>query len=586
MKPTTPRPPARPPGALDRRRFLAGLGAAGVAGSVLPAVLAAEGTAIDAEGLACAERLLGFAMTPEERELMLEDVAETVASFEELRSLSIPNHVRPAVTFSPLLPGEEPSPSPVGEPRPLALEPPPGGRPAELEELLFLPVAELSPLVHAGAVSSEELTAAYLERLRSRGSELEAVVTLTAESAMEAARRADRELRAGLSRGPLHGIPWGAKDLLAVRGFPTTWGAMPFREQVLDLDATVVERLEAAGAVLVAKLTLGALAWGDVWFGGTTRNPWNLAQGSSGSSAGSAAATAAGLVGFAIGSETLGSIVSPSTRTGATGLRPTFGRISRHGAMTLSWTMDKLGPICRSVEDCGLVFQAILGPDGRDPSVISAPFPWPREVAPRDVRLGYVPALFEEERDDADWRRHDLATLAALRELGFRLVPIELPDLPIGPLSIILSAEAAAAFDELTRSGRDDLLVRQERYAWPNAFRQARFIPAVELIQAQRIRTLLMEAMARTMAEVDAYVTPTYAGSNLLLTNLTGHPQVVLPNGFRADGTPTSITFTGRLFDEATLLAVADRYQRATDFHLQRPPYPYRRVEEEADEVG
>jgi Asp-tRNA(Asn)/Glu-tRNA(Gln) amidotransferase A subunit family amidase len=389
-------------------------------------------------------------------------------------------------------------------------------------------------------------------------------------------------------------VPWGAKDLFAVAGHPTTWGAEPYREQRFDRDAAVVERLDAAGAVLVAKTTLGALAWGDVWFGGRTRNPWNPVQGSSGSSAGSAAATAAGLVGFALGTETWGSIVSPSTRVGASGLRPTFGRVPRTGAMALSWTMDKVGPICRTVEDCALVFAAIHGPDGADRTVVDAPFEWDPDLDPRRLRVGFTPALFEEKRgegedEDAEWRGLDLAVLDVLRGLGIELVPISLPDdLPVDALSFLLSAEAAAAFDELTRSGRDDLLVRQVEQAWPNVFRQARLIPAVEYIQANRVRSLLMERWGRMMADLDAYVVPSFGGSNLLATNLTGHPAVVVPDGFRADGTPTSITFQGRLFGEAPLLALAHAYQRATDFHQRHPDLEaaaLRRAEAEAEEA-
>jgi len=374
-------------------------------------------------------------------------------------------------------------------------------------------------------------------------------------------------------------VPWGAKDLLAVRGYPTTWGAAPFQDQVIDRDATVVSRLDEAGAVLVAKLSLGALAWGDVWFGGTTRNPWNLEQGSSGSSAGPAAATAAGLVGFSIGSETWGSIVSPSTRCGVTGLRPTFGAVSRHGAMTLSWSMDKLGPMCRSVEDCALVFNAIRGADGLDPTAVDRPFPWHPGIDPRRLRVGFVQSLFETvPKDDENPERAreehalDLEALEVLRSIGIRPAPVALPDLPVSALSFILSAEAAAAFDELTRSGRDDELVRQIEEAWPNEFRIARTIPAVEYLQANRVRTLLMRDMARIFDEVDVYVSPSFGGDNLLLTNLTGHPAVVVPNGFPSDGSPASLTFTGRLHGEAEVLAVAMAYQEATGHHLPRPP--------------
>jgi Asp-tRNA(Asn)/Glu-tRNA(Gln) amidotransferase A subunit family amidase len=335
---------------------------------------------------------------------------------------------------------------------------------------------------------------------------------------------------------------------------------------------------------LLAKLTLGELAWGDVWYGGQTRNPWNLEQGSSGSSAGPAAATAAGMAGFTIGSETWGSIVSPATRTGATGLRPTYGRVSRHGAMALAWSMDKIGPMCRSVEDCALVFRAIHGPDGEDATLIEAPFEWVAAVEPASVRLGYAASLFEAEPEEGweEQRRFDLDTLEALRRLGFELVPVELPETPIAALSLILTAEAAAAFDELTRSSRADELVRQVAAAWPNVFRMGRLIPAVEYLQANRVRTLLMREMAQIMTDVDLFVAPSFGGDNLLLTNLTGHPAVALPNGFRQDGSPGSITFTGRLFDETTLLAVAHLYQDATGFHQRHPDLDHVLAPEEA----
>ena len=335
----------------------------------------------------------------------------------------------------------------------------------------------------------------------------------------------------------MHGIPYGAKDLLAKKGYKTTWGAMPFKNQIIDQDATVIKKLNEAGAVLVAKLTMGALAWGDVWYGEKTRNPWDPEQGSSGSSAGSASATAAGLVPFAIGTETWGSIVSPSTRCGTTGLRPTFGRVSRAGAMALSWSMDKIGPICRSVEDCAIVFNAIYGPDGLDQSVQNYPFRYDSKTAINELRVGYIKSAFEQEYDN---KVQDLASLDKLRDLGIELVPLELPKLPISAMSFILRAEAAAAFDELTRSNKDDELVRQISNAWPNVFRLSRFIPAVEYIQANRLRYLVIQEMKKITDQVDIYVTPSFEGDNLLLTNLTGHPCVVLPNGFNDQG------FTGK----------------------------------------
>ncbi len=568
---------------IDRRRFMAFFGGFGLAGSVLPGLLwaeVAEQGAISLDALRGAERMAGLDFTDEERELMLSGLEGLRKDYETLRGLAIDNSVAPALQFDPLLPGMESSCRPLTARAP---GPQRTDRPDDDAELAFLPVGELGNLLRRRKISSVELTKIYLDRLRRFDSDLHCVITLTEERAMEMARRADGELERGLWRGPLHGIPWGAKDLLAVRGYPTTWGAKPFEGQTFDYDATVVERLDEAGAILVAKLTLGALAWGDVWFGEMTRNPWNTEQGSSGSSAGPGSATSAGLVGFAIGSETWGSIVSPSTRCGVTGLRPTFGRVSRHGAMALSWSMDKLGPMCRDVNDCALVFDAIHGADGLDPTAVGHDFVWDSALDIRSLRVGYLKSDFERELDFDDqteeavkngareWKRMDLESLEVMRSLGLELVPIELPDLPAEAMSFILSAEAAAAFDDLTRTGQDDLLVRQIENAWPNVFRQARTIPAVEYIQANRARTLLMREMEMMIEGLDAWIAPSFGGDNLLVTNLTGHPSVVVPNGFRSDGTPTSITFNGRLFGESEILALAHAYQLATGFHLRHP---------------
>lgn len=559
---------------LTRRRFLAYFSGLGLSSTLLPGVLwarlqEAEEARVTKEMLDEAEAVAGLEFTDEERDLMLQGLNENLRSFEAIREVEIPNRVPPALYFRPVPPGAT---AEVLR-RPTRRSHAQVDRvPADLEDLAFWPVTRLSRLLESRRVTSLDLTRMYVERLKRYGPRLECMITLTEELALQQARRADEEIAAGNYRGPLHGIPWGAKDLLAVKGYRTTWGAKPFEEQMIEEEATVVRKLEKAGAVLVAKLSLGALAWGDVWFGGQTRNPWNYEQGSSGSSAGSAAATAAGLVGFAIGTETWGSIVSPCTRTGATGLRPTFGRVSRHGAMALSWSMDKMGPICRSVEDCALVFDAIYGPDGLDLSVVDLPFYWDAALDVSGLRVGYVQSAFEADREEQEeWKELDLRTLETLRGMGLELVPIELPDLPIDALSFILNAEAASAFDELTRSGRDDLLVRQVRNAWPNVFRQSRLIPAVEYIQANRVRTVAMQRMAELMKEVDVYISPSFGGDNLLLTNLTGHPSVVLPNGFREDHTPTSITFIGGLFAEAEVLALARTYQEATAYHLERP---------------
>jgi len=511
-----------------------------------------------------AERVIGLQFTDSEKDSMLFDLIDNLENYASLREVDIPNSVPPAFRFDPVPVGMEfdrtvrrPVYSPVTN---VTL-------PENREELAFYSVRELGELIRTRKITSIELTRIYLDRLKRFGPKLECVVTLTEELALEQAKRADREIAAGNYRGPLHGIPYGAKDLLAVRGYETTWGAMPYKDQIIDENAAVIEKLEEAGAVLVAKLTLGALAWGDVWFGGTTRNPWDIEQGSSGSSAGSASATAAGLVAFSIGTETWGSIVSPSTRCGATGLRPTYGRVSRTGAMALSWTMDKIGPICRTVEDCAIVFDAIRGPDGVDRTLVDLPFNFDYRIDLKDVRIGYLKELFDEEYPS---READLESLDKLRRLGADLVPVTLPDYPVDALALILSAEAAAAFDELTRSGGDDEMVRQIRNAWPNTFRSSRFIPAVEYIQANRVRYMIIQEMAKL--EVDLYVAPSFGGDNLLLTNLTGHPCVVLPNGFDEGGHPVSISFIGRLYDEATLLAVAKAYQDATDYHEQHPP--------------
>ena len=547
------------------RLTLLSIGLAIVAASLFPTE-SKDKPAIKRRQVAAAEGIMGLRFDRAERDSLISDLQEALASYRQLRQAALPNAVSPALLFNPVPTGMTLG----GKQRPLVVSPVTEVEaPENPDDLAYFSVAQLGELIRTRRITSTQLTRMVLDRLKRHGPRLECVVTLTEELALEQARRADEEIAAGKYRGPLHGIPYGAKDLLAVKGYPTTWGATPYREQVLDETATVVSRLEEAGAVLVAKLTLGALAWGDVWFGGKTRNPWNLEQGSSGSSAGSASATAAGLVPFAIGSETWGSIVSPATRCGVTGLRPTFGRVSRAGAMALAWSMDKLGPLCRTVEDCALVFEAIRGSDGIDQTVVDLPFNYDYRVDLGELRIGYLKAAFDEDTPN---QARDTAVLEVLMDLGAELVPLALPDYPVSDLAFILSAEAAAAFDELTRSDRDDGLVRQIKNAWPNVFRAARFIPAVEYIQANRVRQQIIQAMQNMLVEVDLYVAPAFVGDNLLLTNLTGHPCVVLPNGFNEKGSPTSITFIGRLYDEATLLAVARAYQEATNWHLRHPP--------------
>lgn len=540
--------------------------AAGLLGLGAPA--SAQDTTIPATRVDEAARLVGLAFSAAEIDTMLPDLADNYEAFLTLRSLSLPNDVPPALLFQPLPVGSDPR-SYLRDDKPRWSEPNPVRRPADLDELAFWSVRDLGELVRTRQITATELTTWCLGRLRTHGPRLACVVTLTEERALAAAAAADAEIARGRYRGPLHSLPFGAKDLFAVPGYRTTWGSVPYREQTIDDTATVIAKLEAAGAVLVAKLSLGELAWGDVWFGGLTRNPWNLEEGASGSSAGSAAAVAAGLVPFALGTETLGSIVSPCTRCGCTGLRPTFGRVSRAGAMALSWSMDKVGPICRSVEDCAIVFDAIRGADPRDQTTVDLPFAYRPEVDLARLRIGYAAGAFDGDDPGAVLDRQ---ALDVLRARGADLRPIALPDSTVEALGFILGVEAAAAFDDLTVSGRDSLLVRQVRWAWPNVMRHARLVPAVEYVQANRARWRLVQTMGALMADVDVYVSPAFAGTNLLVTNLTGHPCVVLPDGFTAPDQPHSITFIGRLYDEATLLAVARAYQEATDFHRRHPP--------------
>ncbi len=540
-----------------RRRLLQALAALGIGSAVFQRALATaadEAKTVTVEMIQQAEWIAGLNLSDDDRETLADSLNRQQRRFEEMRAVQLPHEVPPAISFNPapwLPPSCEPirrGVEPIGRAAPK--------KPDAGEDLAFLPITSLAALIRTRQLSSVELTKLYLERLRKYDPILHCVVSYTEDLALKQAERADREIAAGRYRGPLHGIPWGAKDLIAYPGYKTTWGAAPFKDQTIDTKATVARRLEEAGAVLIAKLTLGALAMGDRWFGGMTRNPWDAKRGSNGSSAGSAAATAAGLVGFALGSETLGSIVAPSRTCGVTSLRPTFGRVSRHGCMTLSWSMDKIGPMCRSVEDCALVFAAIHGFDGLDPSAVDRPFVWPPLRDLRTMKVGYI------EEGDAKKRTE----LRVLRDLGVRLVPIKLPaKYPLDALRVILDTEAAAVFDELTRKG-----IAEGLGVWPRVFRRSQFVPAVEYLRANRIRTLLARAMEEMMAQVDLYV----GGNDVVLANLTGHPTVVLPNGFRKrDGgeLPTGLTFTGRLYGETELLAVAHAYQQATGHHLKRP---------------
>ncbi len=621
--------------ALDRRRFLNVCSLAGVGSTLMPGIL--YSMAAKAEGDAKpfvvtdamideAAKLAGVGpFTAEQKKQMRTSLASQHGAYDSIRALKIPYSVAPAFVFHPLPAAKRVKLDADGEKNErvhgIQISSKLVVNPSNIEDLAFATVRQLWDLLQTQKITSLALTKMYIARLKRLDAKLHCVITLTEERALKQAKIADEEIAAGKHRGPLHGIPWGAKDLLAVKGYRTTWGAGGFETQEFDADATVVERLDAAGAVLIAKLSLGALAMGDKWCGARTRNPWNLDQGSSGSSAGSASAVSAGCVGFAIGSETLGSISSPSTRCGVTGLRPTFGFVPRTGAMALSWTMDKLGPIARSAEDCGLILHTIAGPDGKDTSATDVEFQlWHAQDA-KTVRVGYLKSAFDlppevkeqpaapnetaeqkkqrEEQNHGAYaarerrlydRRFELAALDKLRAMGYELVPLELPKLPYDAIAPLLTAEAAAAFDDLTRSGRDALLTEQSPDDWPNAFRTARFYPAVEYIQANRARTLVIEQMRALFEKVDIIVASSFDGAQLTATNLSGHPALILPNGLRGsdaphppaidDGnnddiggpnTPVSLTFLAAHYNDATLVAFGRAYQEATSFHQLHP---------------
>jgi Asp-tRNA(Asn)/Glu-tRNA(Gln) amidotransferase A subunit family amidase len=627
---------------LDRRSFLNSCGRFGFASTLLPGVLytmaaKAEDRKITAAMIDEAAAIADVPIAPDQKAAMLSILNANRKGFDDLRALNMPNSVAPAFQFDPMPPGQTPTPPPPGvDPRkPLHVSPAPAIAdkeiPRDLNDLAFATVRELGELLRRKKVTSVALTEMYLGRLKKYNPKLNFYVTLTEERGLAHAKEADKDNAAGKYRGALHGIPWGGKDLLAVKGYPTTWGAGGFEDQSFDYDAEVVKRLDAAGAVLIAKLSLGSLAQGDRWFRGQTKNPWNPMQGASGSSAGPGSATAAGCVGFSIGSETTGSISGPATRNGVTGLRPTYGFVPRTGAMTLSWTLDKLGPITRSVEDCALVMQAIWGRDGQDESCANAWFQWNASYDWKKLRIGYLKEDFEQPwlqptpplapdatpEEKTAWerrkaaeplqfaareydRKYDLAALEVFKKMGVELIPVAFPKYPYDAFRGIINAESAAAFDSLTLTGRDKLLSEASGSSWPNSWRAARFYPAVEYIQAMRARELVIRDFAKLFAQVDVIVTPTSGPSNQVsVTNQTGHLAVIVPNGVRGQdapvppvvaaaagagagggannqgggpGTPVSLTFLGGLYKDAETLAFAHAYQQATGFHKLHPP--------------
>ncbi|SIN76238.1 amidase [Algoriphagus halophilus] len=513
------------------------------------------------------QKLIGLNFEKPAIETMSGYLGRNKSGYDSLRSYEISNETFPAITFDP---------HPLGFVFPEKVENPEFIIPEQVEvpenfeELAFYTIPQLASLIKNKKVTSEELTRLFIDRIKRYDDQLESVITLTEDLAMKQAKQADKELAAGNYRGILHGIPYGVKDLMAVEGYPTTWGAAPYKDQMIDYTATVVKKLEDQGAVLVAKLVSGSLARGDVWFGGKTKNPWDTTQGASGSSAGSGSATSAGLVPFALGTETLGSITAPATRNGVTGLRPTYGRVSRAGVMSLSWSMDKIGPLARTAEDCEIIFSAIYGKDEKDPSTNEIPFNHVSK-SPKELKVAYLKK--DLDKDTTAMGNNLRASLEVFKAMGVEPDSIALPEnFPYSGFDIILRAEAGAFFDELVRSGEVDLMVEQHGGSRANSLRQSRFIPAVEYLQANRQRRQLIEEVNQLFQEYDVIIAPSFGGRQLLITNLTGHPVISVPNGFDKKERPTSFTLIGNLYDEGSILALAKAFQDATDFEEKHPP--------------
>lgn len=517
-----------------------------------------------------AAKLIDINFTQKEIDTLYDGVKENLDNYKLQHKLSLNNNVPMSLWQSPVLPGMQlaKKQESINWNIPVNVQ-----MPANKNDLAFYSILQLASLIKNKKISSVELTQFFIDRLKKYDDSLKCVITITEELTMQQAKEADAALAKGVYKSPLQGIPYGLKDLFAVRGYKTTWGAAPYKNQVIEEDAFVYTQLKSAGAVLIAKLTLGALAQGDRWFGGQTKNPWNLRFGSSGSSAGSASATVAGLVPFAIGTETWGSIVSPSSTCGATGLRPTFGSVSRSGAMTLSWSLDKVGPICRSAEDAAIVFNYLHGTDGKDASAVNMPFNYKPSAAVKKMKVAYAKNYYDRITDTS---RNEWKVLNEFRKMGVTLVPVNFPDSGVynfNIMDVVISAECAAAFDDFTRNNIDDEMTWQGKFDWPNSFRVARLMPAVEYINANRHRYLLMQKVNEVVNQFDVIICPTRgSGNQTAITNLTGHPVVVVPTGFdKRFNTPTSITFIGKLYDEATILSAAKAYQNATGWDEMHP---------------
>ncbi len=546
--------------------------AASVAGAAAPEV--------SAETLQCAESLFDVSYTDAEREMVVTEIDGWIDRMVRQRAHAKPNTLSPATVFDPRLRSRTYREQ---ESRVTPSAAAAGPLPSDPGLIAFAPVWKQGQWLRAGAITSRRLTEIYLDRIATHGPTLECFVTVTPEIARTQADAADRELAAGEDRGPLHGIPYGMKDIIDVANVRATWGATPYQDRVAEVDATATTKLREAGAVLLGKTTNGAIAYGDRWFGGITRNPWNIEEGSSGSSAGSASATAAGLVAFGIGTETLGSIVSPSNRCGTTGLRPTFGRVSRHGAMALCWSLDKIGPICRSVEDTGYVLAALNGYDGADAGSLGMGLEIDAGRSVAGMRVGYSPAWFDAGTDA------DRNALEAARAAGVELVEVELPVLPYDGLFAVVEAESAAAFEHLTLSGEDDTMVWQDPAAWPNTWRRARFISAVDLINVDRFRREVMEMMDGVMDGLDAMIGPNFANALLVITNYTGHPQLAFKSGYNQVPTrsifgetvgepvtthhvPQTTSLWAPLFEEGNLVALGRELERRLGVADDHPP--------------